>query len=125
MLQTILITAHPELSDVYHKAMLCCQSLLDAGNEIKQIFFMHDANFMAVHPEAKHWTEFAKTYQIELQSCPTTAEQRSIDVQSFEHSFLQGGLSSLVDSVLESDYVLQINADFELYDMCTMIMLPI
>ena len=117
MLQTILITAHPELSDVYHKAMSYCQSSLDAGNEIKQIFFIHDAIFMAVHSQAKYWAEFAKRYNIELQSCPTTAEQKSIYVQDFELGFLQGGLSSLVDSILGSDSVLQINADFELCDI--------
>ena len=114
---TILITVHPELSNVYQKAMLCCQSVLDAGNQIQQIFFMHDANYMAVHSQAKQWSEFASKHQIELQTCPTTVEQKRICSKEYTIGFLQGGLSRLVDSILESDSVLQLNADFELNNL--------
>ena len=111
MLYTVLITASPELSFLHEKALAHCRKLIENGNLIKQVFFMHAATQTAVHFDARQWSQFAAQYQIELQTCITTAEQQKLDFQDYMSGFLQGGLSSLADSILSSDAILQINDD--------------
>ena len=109
MLYTVLIAASPKLSLLHQNALAHCHKLIENGNLVKQVFFMHAATKMAVHPDAKRWSEFAAKYQVELQTCISTAEQQQLNVQAFMPGFLQDGLSSLADSILSSDIVLQIH----------------
>lgn len=113
MAHTILITAHPESPVVSRLALSCCQSIVAEGGRINQIFFMHEANYIAIHPSAQQWSVFAAGNNIALQTCVSTAEQKSIHLRDYAAGFQQGGLSSLADSLLNSERFLQFNADFD------------
>ena len=111
MLYTVLIAASPEQTVLHQNALKHCRQLIEKGHQIKQVFFMHAATRMAVHPNGKQWFDLADRYQIELQTCISTSEQQQLNVQDYLPGFLQGGLSSLADSILSSDAVLQIDDD--------------
>ena len=114
MLYTVLISASPRLPHLHQDALRHCRRLIEAGDQIKQVFFMHAATQMAVHSEAQQWSDFATEYQLELQTCISTAEQQQLNANEYKQGFLQGGLSSLADSILSSDAVLQIHEDIPL-----------
>ncbi len=107
MIYTILITAHPDASDISHQALSYCEALVARGDRIKQVFFMHEANYIAVHPSAQQWSAFAVNHMIDLQTCVSTAEQQSIRARDYAAGFQQGGLSALADSILSTDEVAQ------------------
>ncbi len=117
MAHTILITAHPRLVAVNHRALSYCQSIVAEGHKVNQIFFMHDANFTAIHPSAQQWSAFAAAQGIALQTCVSTAEEKSIHLRDYAAGFQQGGLSSLADSILSSEHFVQLNADFDETDV--------
>ncbi len=117
MAHTILITAHPRLLPLNRRALSYCESIVAEGERINQIFFMHDANFIAIHPSAQQWSAFAAEHGISLQTCVSTAEQKSIHLRDYAAGFQQGGLSSLADSILSSEHLVQFNEDFTESDM--------
>jgi len=108
MLYTIVIAVSPDLPVLHQNALRHCRNLIENGNQIKQVFFMHMATKTAVHPQGSQWSQFAIDFQVELQTCISTVEQQQLSAQEFMPGFLQGGLSSLADSILSSDAVLQI-----------------
>ena len=105
------MTAHPDESAAVQRAFACCESIVHSGSQVGHVFFMHDANFVAVHPSASQWTSFAAANNVALQTCISTAEQKSIQSRYYAAGFLQGGLSTLADSILSSDVVYQFNSD--------------
>lgn len=113
MRHTVLISAHPECGDLYQNALTYCRSLIDGGNQLKQVFFMHDATLMATHSDAQQWSDFAIEQKVDLQTCVSTAEQKALCLHDYAEGFAQGGLSTLADSILSSDVVVQINEDFD------------
>lgn len=110
MTHTVLITAHPQSLLVSRMALSYCESVVAEGGRINQIFFMHDANYMAIHPSAQQWSVFAAEHNVSLQTCISTAEQKSIQLRDYAAGFQQGGLSALADSLLCSEYLAQFNA---------------
>jgi len=111
MLITILITAHPSQYDVYDSVMNGCVSLIAKGNKINQIFFMHEATYIASHQNSTKWLEFAQQNTIELQTCRSTAEDLNIQFEDYSHGFMQSGLSALADSILKSDATFQFGSE--------------
>ena len=111
MIYTILITAHPDMSEVNHRALSYCEAVVARGDQIKQVFFMHDANYIAIHPSAQQWSTFAAGHGIDLQTCISTAEQKSIQARDYAAGFQKGGLSALADSILSTDATVQFNEE--------------
>lgn len=113
MKHTVLVSGHPDECVASQKALSYCQSILSNGDEINQVFFMHDANYVAVHSSAQQWSAFAAENNVSLQTCESTAEKRYIQSRYYAAGFLQGGLSTLADSILSSDVVHQFKSDVE------------
>jgi len=111
MQHTVLITAHPSNLAVYEDAMSFCQSSLDAGNKINQIFFMHEANNIVIDQAANTWSDFAKRHDIDLQTCSSTAEDYSIELADYAQGFNHDGLSCLADSIISSDQLVQFGVE--------------
>lgn len=102
---TVIVLEHPNNTLATDKALSFCENIVAQGDEVKQIFFMHDAVFTAVHEVASVWQSFAIKHQVELQTCISTAEHKNISIEDYLEGFLQGGLSMLADSLLSSDVI--------------------
>ena len=107
MLITIVITAHPDQYEVYESAMSCCVSHIANGNQINQIFFMHEATYFASHENSIKWQKFAQQNNIELQTCRSTAEDLHINIDDYNSGFMQSGLSALADSIMQTGATFQ------------------
>lgn len=107
MIYTVLITGHPKNSQAVKRAFDFCKQVIEQGDQIFQVFFMHEAVFTAIDEQAKQWFELAEQYDIPLQTCVSSAELQGISPDNFHAAFQTGGLSSLADAVLSSDRVEQ------------------
>ena len=107
MIYTILITGHPQHNRANQLAIDCCEAILAKGEQIYQIFFMHDAAFTAVGSQAQYWLDLSNKHNIPLQMCISSVEARGLAVEGFDQGFQTDGLSSLADAVLSSDVVKQ------------------
>jgi len=107
MTATVIITAHSQETHVYNEAMQFCKGLVSANESIGLVFFMHEANLMAVDKKGREWSKFSEVHGVELQTCSSTAEYLDIPLGQYLPNFQQTGLSALADSLMKSNRVMQ------------------
>lgn len=103
MIYTVLISANPSKESIHEKALAFCVSALAEGNDIKQVFFMHEAVKVVESNMAGAWSSLAAEFGIQLQTCSSTAEDFALNTEKYPVHFNADGTSSLADAIMQSD----------------------
>lgn len=120
---SLLVTANPYSAQGQFSALQFVKAVLEAGHEVKRIFFYADGVLVASrlnHPPSdeinltKSWARLAIKHDFELAVCVTAAlkrgiinateaERNAITGENLDPAFELSGLGQLTEAMLESD----------------------
>lgn len=91
------------------------EQLLNAGHQIRQVFFFQEGVSNAnklVDPASdevnlvEYWQKLAETHRLSLHLCIAAAQRRGIVAHNLAHGFTLAGLGEFSQAVLQADRLL-------------------
>ena len=85
------------------------QAAVEAGHEVRRVFFYKDAvaigNRFAADERGVRaaWAEFGKRHDVELVLCVGSAQRRGVVEETVAEGFQLAGLGLLVEAMIEAD----------------------
>ncbi len=104
---TLVVQAAPDSGLGQQRALLFAHALLEAGHQLKRVFFYQQGAQLALLWEssaAAAWIDLTRTSATELVLCSASAERYG--VVAAPDGFVIGGLGALMEAGLDSDRLL-------------------